>query len=183
MQQTQETPLHWDEPRTKLNLTIIFALIVVLIAVIEWNPYLFVLGLGVVIYSWLTNAKQYQIFQDRLVIIYGLPRVKAYPFQEIAHSELLSLPIGDRLRIRMVNGRRMMLLTKDTETFRAKLDEALEAFHSGQRGADYGKETQSGQRSEIESGTEPEVEPEIETEIPPETRMGESSTENDNVPY
>ena len=162
MQQSQEQPLHWDNHRTNLNLTFIFALIVAVIGILG-QPVLFVIGIGVAIYSWLTNPKQYLIYRDALVIVYGRPRVKAYPFQEISHLETLSLPMGERLRVRMVNGSRIMLLTKDTDNFRAKLDEALEAFHGEQRGTDYSQETQP--------------------ELPPENRMGESSSEDDDVPY
>ena len=182
MQQTQEQPLHWDNHRTNLNLTFIFALIVAVIGILG-QPVLFVIGVGVAIYSWLTNPKQYLIYRDALVIHYGRPRVKAYPFQEIAHLELLTLPIGDRLRIRMTNGRRLMLLTKDTETFRTKLDEALDAFHGGQRGTDYDENGRAESQPEIQSGIESEIEPEIQSEIPPESRLGESSSENDDVPY
>ena len=163
MQQTQEQPLHWDNHRTNLNLTFIFALIVAVVGVIGANYFLFLIGIGVAIYSWLTNAKQYLIYRDALVIVYGRPRVKAFPFEEISHLETLSLPMGERLRVRMVNGNRLMLLTKDIDTFRVKLDEALEAFHGEQRGTDYGQETQP--------------------ELPEEHRMGESSSEDDNVPY
>ena len=173
MQQTQEQPLHWDNHRTNLNLTFIFALIVAVIGILG-QPVLFVIGIGVAIYSWLTNPKQYLIYRDALVIVYGRPRIKSYPFQEISHLETLSLPIGDRLRVRMVNGNRLMLLTKDSETFRIKLDEALDAFHGGQRGTDYTQEIESGARTE----TEPEIQ-----EAPPEQRMGESSGEDDDVTY
>ena len=174
MQQPQDQPLHWDQHRTKLNLTIIFGLIVAVIGVLG-QPVLFVMGVGVAIYSWLTSPKQYLIYRDALVIVYGRPRVKAYPFQEISHLESLSLPIGERLRVRLVNGRRIMLMTKDSETFRVKLDEALEAFHGGQRGTDYGQE--NGQ------DTRQETLPEAQTEPTQENRMGESSSEDDNVPY
>ncbi len=166
MQQSQEQPLHWDNHRTNLNLTFIFALIVAVIGILG-QPVLFVIGVGVALYSWLTNPKQYLIYRDALVIVYGRPRVKAYPFQEISHLETLSLPMGERLRVRMVNGSRIMLLTKDTDTFRAKLDEALEAFHGEQRGSDYGQETRQD--------TQPE--------LPQEHRMGESSSEDDDMPY
>jgi len=177
MQQTQEPPLHWDNHRTNINLTFFFALIVAVIGIFGQAP-LFVIGVGVAIYSWLTTAKQYLIYRDALVIIYGRPRIKAYPFQEISNLELLTLPIGDRLRIRMANGKRLMLLTKDSQTFMEKLDEALDAFHGDQRGTDYVEGTGEEKQTEIQSGLKPEVE-----EIPPANRMGESSSENDDVPY
>ena len=175
MQQPQEQPLHWDEHRTKLNLTIIFALIVAVIGIFSANPFIFIMGIGVAIYSWLTNAKQYLIYRDALVIVYGRPRVKTFPFADISHVEVISLPIGDRLRVRMNTRGSVMLVAKDSETFRAKLDEALEAFHGGQRGSDYGREPRPEPLQEYNQGTQPEP--------PPETRLGESSTENDDVPY
>lgn len=177
MQQSQEQPLHWDGPRTKLNLTIIFALIVAVIGIFG-QPVLFVMGVGVAIYSWLTNAKQYLIYRDALVIVYGRPRVKAFPFQEIANLETLSLPMGERLRVRMVNGKRIMLMTKDSDTFRAKLDEALEAFHGGQRGTDY---DQPAHPRPLSDG--PPESQETQPKPPPENRLGESSSEDDSVPY
>ena len=177
MEQMQEQPLHWDNHRTNLNLTFFFALIVAVIGVIGGilNP-LFPIGIGVAIYSWLTTPKQYLIYQDALVIVYGRPRIKPYPFQEISHLETLSLPIGERLRVRMVNGRRIMLLTKDSDTFRAKLDEALDAFHGEQRGTDYGKE------NELDTGIDTLMETPLD-EVPPKENLGESSSENDDVPY
>jgi len=178
MQQTQEEPLHWDNHRTGLNLTLIFALVVAFLGIIGGilNP-LFPIGVGVAIYSWLTNPKQYLIYRDSLVIIYGRPRVKVYPFEEMSNLELLTLPIGDRLRIRMANGRRLMLLTKDTETFRIKLDEALDAYHGGQWSAGQSEQTQP------EAQSRPQIENGVHPDPTPETNTGESSTENDDVPY
>ena len=177
MEQMQEQPIHWDNHRTNLNLTFFFALIVAVIGVIGGilNPLIYI-GIGVAIYSWLSTPKQYLIYRDALVIIYGRPRIKAYPFQEISHLESLSLPIGERLRVRMVNGRRIMLLTKDSDTFRAKLDEALDAFHSEQRGTDYAKE------NELDTGIDTPTETPLD-EVPPEENLAESSSENDDVPY
>ena len=196
MEQTQEQPIYWDNHRTKLNLTLLFALVVAFIGVLG-EPALFVIGIGVAIYSWLTNPKQYLIYRDSLVIIYGRPRVKAYPFENMAHLELLALPIGDRLRVRMANGARIMLLPKDSDTFNVKLDEALEAFHGGPMGSDsntgYGQN--GGSNGQMNSATiidvepnavtpEPEIsEPENIEETPPDKRTGGSSTENDDVPY
>ena len=176
MEQTQEQPLHWDDPRTKLNLTLMFALVVTVIGILG-QPVLLIMGISVAMYSWLTNPRQFLIYPDRLVIIYGRPRVKTFPFETISHLETLSLPVGERLRVRMVNGSRIMLLTKDSDTFRTKLDEALDAFHGGPRGPE------ASQEAPQELQAEPELEPEPEMDPPREHRMGESSNEDDNVPY
>ena len=179
MQQIQEEPIHWDNHRTKLNLTFVFALVVAVIGILG-QPLLFVMGVGVAIYSWLTNPKQYLIYNDSLVIIYGRPRVKSYPFENMAHLELLTLPIGNRLRVRMANGARIMLIPTDSETFNVKLDEALEAFHAKESGSAFNQN--GGHNSGANTPTIIDVEPNPET-LEPEPRMGESSTENDDVPY
>lgn len=132
----QEQPLHWDNHRSSFNLTLIFALIVAFIGLLGQFP-LLIIGLGVAAYSWLTNPRQYYIYRDALVIIYGRPRVKAIPFAEISHLETLALPMGERLRIRMVNGRRFLLMARDPETFRARLDEALAGYHGEDWGGEY----------------------------------------------
>jgi hypothetical protein len=69
-----------------------------------------------------------------------------------------------------------MLLTKDSDTFRAKLDEALDAFHGEQRGTDYAKE------NELDTRIDTPMETPLD-EVPPEENLGESSSENDDVPY
>jgi hypothetical protein len=114
-----------------MNLTLIFSLAVVVLGVFSFaeNPYLLLLGLGVAGYTWLTNPKQYRIYTNALVIVYGRPRVRAIPFTDVSHVEMLSLPIGERLRVRLVTGRPLMLMVRDSETFQSHLDEALEKFH------------------------------------------------------
>ena len=86
-----------------------------------------VVGFG---FSWLTNPKQYLIYTNSLVIVYGRPRVKVIRFPEISHLEMLVIPIGNRLRVRLVNGKRIMVMVQDLEEFQARLDEALEKFNS-----------------------------------------------------
>ena len=179
MQETQQEPLHWDSHRTNLNLTLIFSLVVAVIGLYPSPNYLFVIGIGVAIYSWLTTPRRYRIYRDALVINYGSPRVKAYPFQEIANVERLTLPIGDRLRVRMANGRRLMVLAKDSETFQAKLEDALDTFHNGQQGTDYDQETRTETPHQISNGVQPDVEP----APPTDSQSGEGTSKDDGVPY
>ncbi len=148
MDQKQEQPLHWDNHRSSFNLTLIFALIVAVIGVLGQPP-LLIIGLGVAAYSWLTNPRQYLIYRDALVIVFGRPRVKAIPFAEISHLETIALPTGERLRLRMVNGRRLMVMARDPDTFRARLDEALSGYHGEEWGADHVEGT-------VAEGSQPE---------------------------
>ena len=122
--------MHWDNHRGSLNLTLYLALGVVVVGFLSGPALqLIVIGLAVLAWTWFTTPKQYLIYTDALVIVYGRPRVRMIPFSQLSHVERLSLPIGDRLRIRLVSGRRIMLSMRDTETFHDRLDEALDNFH------------------------------------------------------
>ena len=137
--ETQSQPIHWDRHRTTFNLTLIFALVVIVLGVIQGAQgiLLIVLGIGFAVYSWLTTPREYLIYQDALVIRYGMPRVKPIPFAEISNLESLALPMGERLRVRLASGRRIMLMAKDPETFRDRLDEALNRYNDSQPGYGY----------------------------------------------
>ena len=126
-------PIHWDNHRGSLNLTLYLALGVAFLGLMNLfktgDSLLLLVGLAVGAWTWFTTPKQYWIYPDALLIVYGRPRVKMIPFSQLSHVERLSLPIGDRLRIRLVSGRRIMLSMRDTDTFHDRLDEALDKFH------------------------------------------------------
>jgi len=134
MSQTPDPPIHWDSHRSNLNITLILALIIAFFGLVTvWgggSPFLLIVGLGGAAYSWLTTARQYYIYRDALIIVFGRPRWKVIPFTRVSHIELLSLPIGDRLRVQLVGGRPVMLAARDSETFRDRLDTALEEFRN-----------------------------------------------------
>ena len=127
-----DQPIHWDRHRGNLNITLVLALIISVFGLVTalggGNPLLLIAGLGVAAYSWLTTPQQYYIYRDALIIVYGRPRVKVIPFSSVSHIELLSLPMGDRLRVQLVGGRPVILAARDSETFRERLDTALEEF-------------------------------------------------------
>ena len=136
--ETPETPqenlLYWDKTRRPVNFLFILAAVAAVLGLMglqnEKGPSLLILGLGVGAYSWLTSARSYLIFPEHLVIMFGSPRRRIIPFSQISHVEFLSLPtIGDRVRVRLANGRGIMLQAKDSETFHDRLDEALNNFH------------------------------------------------------
>ena len=96
MQQPPPTnqPIHWDNHRVPMNLTLIFALGIAVIGLFTGAPVLFFAGMGVAAYTWFTRPRRYLIYPAALVIEYGRPRVKVISFAEISHLELLSLAIG-----------------------------------------------------------------------------------------
>ena len=130
METSREEPLYSDTNRRPMAFLFMLAVVAAVLGLVGKEPNLLILGLGVGGYSWLTNPKQFLIFSEYLVVVYGTPRRKVIPFTQISHVEFLTLPtIGDRVRIRMANGRGMMLQTKNSETFHDHLETALNNFH------------------------------------------------------
>ena len=129
MEKPREQPLHWDGPKSKYNLTLIFSLVVAVIGLVTGATFLLLLGLLGAAMNWFTNAKQYLIYQNALVVVYGRPRVKVIPYSDISHLEMLVMPMGNRLRVRMVSGKRMIVTVQDIDEFRDRLDDAMEKFN------------------------------------------------------
>ena len=162
MAQQQENPIHWDQSSSRFNLTLIFSLVVAILGIMT-NPVLIILGVGMAGYSWLTTARQFLLYRDTVVIVYGMPRTRVISFAEISHVELLAMPMGERLRIRMISGSRLMLMMSDPGAFRGHLEDALARYHGEQSGAAYVEGTAVLQR-----GGEPEydaVEAELEADF------------------
>ena len=129
MEQPQEQPLHWDGPKSKFNLTLIFSLVVAVIGLATGATFLLLLGLVGAGMNWFTNAKRYLIYQNALVVVYGRPRVKVIPYSDISHLEMLVMPMGNRLRVRLVNSKRLVVSVADPDEFRTRLDDALEKYN------------------------------------------------------
>jgi hypothetical protein len=129
-QPQQIQPIYWDRYRARYNLTLLFALGIAAMGLLDltWPPMMVIFGLGVATYSWLSTPKQYLIFTNALVVAYGRPRIKVLTFDQISHPELLVTPLGERLRVRLVSGKRMMILARQPEEFRDRLEEAMREY-------------------------------------------------------
>jgi hypothetical protein len=139
VEQTQQPqPLYWDRYRARYNLTFLFALGIAAMGLLEpgWPPLMLIFGLGVAAYSWLTTPKQYLIYTNALVVAYGRPRVKVLTFDQISYPEMLVTPLGERLRVRLVSGKRIMILARQPEEFRDRLDEAMREFNGTAQGGE-----------------------------------------------
>ena len=158
MAQQRENPIHWDQNAAKWNLTLIFSLVVGILGIFMSEILLIALGLGMAAYSWFTTPRQFLIYRDTMVIVYGIPRSRVISFAEISHIELLALPLGERLRIRMVSGSRLMLMMRDPGAFRGHLEDALARYHGEQTGAGYadGAILSRGDGPAVDSYMEPE---------------------------
>ncbi len=130
MEQPNNELLYWDKHRVPFNFTVIFALGVAVFGIVQSAPLLIFAGLGMAAYSWLTNARQYRVYPGALVINFGTPRRKVVPFGEISHLEMRQTSTPDRLRVWLINGRRVSLMARDPEAFQEQLQKALDEFKS-----------------------------------------------------
>lgn len=179
MAQQQETPIHWDQHASRWNLTLIFGLVVVILG-ITTNLVLAALGLLMSAYSWFTTPRQYLLYRDRMVVAYGMPRTRVIPFAEISHVEILALPFGERLRLRMVSGSRMMLMMRDPGAFRNHLEDALAQYHGEQSGGEFRMQRygavvdapDAGEPEDFRADADPETAPSGDADPERETGAG-----------
>ncbi len=139
-QQNQvDRPLYQAKHRIPVNVTLILALAVAVLGVIQIQqrgPTLIVAGLAVAAFTWFANPRQYRVYPTALMVVYGTPRVRVIPFRNISHLEMLRLMIGDRLRVRLVaplpmrlfDRRRLVLELRDPQAFHDQLQAALDEF-------------------------------------------------------
>ena len=132
MEQQQNQPIYWDKHRVPINLTVIFAMFVAAFGLYNMlqgtGGLLLVAGLAVGAYSWLTNARQYWIYPDALVVVYGKPRVRVITFANLSQLEMRGQTAPDRLRALLHRGRPVVLLVRDPDVFNEQLQKALDDY-------------------------------------------------------
>ena len=89
---------------------------------------LVIVGLGVGAYSWLTSPRQYRVYSDALIIMFGTPRRRTIHFSDIREVVLDRGFMGDPLRVYTVNRRRIPLQVREPEEMHQYLDGAVKEF-------------------------------------------------------
>ena len=141
---------------------------------------LIVVGLGVGAYSWLTSPRQYRVYGDALMILFGAPRRRTIHFRDIREVVNDRGPMGDPLRIYTNNNRRIPIQVREPEEMHRYLDQALANFRpppepEGETPADTaasagdGPATATGNGDRNDAGR-PESSPETAGEPPPRNR-------------
>ena len=128
MQQQQQSPNHIDKHGMSINLTLILALGMIGLGLLGSGSdggFFIAIGVAFAAFSWLTTPRSYMVFDDRLVIMYGQPRIRVISFESIERTELLRLPIGDRVAIWLKTRKRYVLQPRNPGEFYGKLSEAL----------------------------------------------------------
>ena len=123
---------------------------------------LIVVGLGVGAYSWLTSPRQYRVYGDALMILFGAPRRRTIHFRDIREVVNDRGPMGDPLRVYTNNRRRIPIQVREPEEMHRYLDQALADFR----------------RDNPQYAPPPPPEP--EGEAPADTAAAGPATGNDN---
>ena len=89
---------------------------------------LIVVGLGVGAYSWLTSPRQYRVYSDALIIMFGTPRRRTIHFSDIREVANDRGFMGDPLRVYTVNRKRIPLQVREPEEMHRYLESALGDF-------------------------------------------------------
>jgi hypothetical protein len=169
MQQPETTLIYWAPSRVRFNLTLILALVVIVLGLLQaagFDPLaaacsprtssesaatsegtqaeggdpaaestnrgsawlLVIVGIGVGAYSWLTSPRQYRVYSDALIIMFGTPRRRTIHFSDIREAVLDRGFMGDPLRVYTVNRRRIALQVREPEEMHRYLDGAVKDF-------------------------------------------------------
>ncbi len=147
MEQQPNQAIYWDKHLVPFNLTVILAMFVAAYGLYNMlvgaGPLLLVAGLAVGGYSWVTNPRQYWIYPDALVIVYGKPRNRVIPFTNLSHLEMRGQTAPDRLQVWLHRGRRVALVVRDPDAFNEQLQKALDDYrglHPELATGDYGSD-------------------------------------------
>ena len=89
---------------------------------------LIIVGLGVGAYSWLTSPRQYRVYSDALIIMFGMPRRRTIHFSDIREVVLDRGFMGDPLRVYTANRRRVPVQVREPEEMHRYLDSAVKDF-------------------------------------------------------
>ncbi len=214
MQQPDTTLIYWAPSRVRFNLTLILAVAVVALGVLQYigfdplsavcNPrpasesaapadgsapaaeggesstqstnrnsalLLVLVGLGVGAYSWLTSPRQYRVYSDALIIMFGTPRQRTIHFSDIREVVLDRGFMGDPLRVYTVNRRRVPLQVREPEELHRYLDQAVKDFwrDNPQYAPPPSEDGEDGDaapdviESTVTDTSEPQAEPQAET--------------------
>ena len=169
MQQPETTLIYWAPSRVRFNLTLILALVVIVLGLLQaagFDPLaaacsprtsgetaeqtdgaqpeasspttestnrgsawlLVIVGLGVGAYSWLTSPRQYRVYSDALIIMFGMPRRRMIHFSDIREVVLDRGFMGDPLRVYTTNRRRIPLQVREPEEMHRYLDGAAKEY-------------------------------------------------------
>ncbi len=119
--------LHADKPRSSIMqlLSPVLAATITVIGLTQGDPLSVAMGGGLLAYVWFTRHTRYEVFEDRLVIRYGSPRMRSVMLADIGEVRLVNAPLGGQdLLVRKTGGGVLVIRPSNTEGFAEALREA-----------------------------------------------------------
>lgn len=94
-----------------------------------WTGEVFLALLGFVVGAvyWFTTPRHYHIMADRLIVMYGQPRILAVPFEAIFDVNIVRVPMTSGIFVRRVNKAGVIIRPRDMEGFVGQMWMALNA--------------------------------------------------------
>ena len=127
----QYGPLYTERHWRAINFLLVAGIAAVVVGLFAGRG-ITMLGVALAVYAWFTTPTRYLLFNDRLVIVYGRPRVRTVMYSQIEGVETLAAPVsGRRLRVLRRAGRSAWLTPRDPFKFLDHFREALEQFQAG----------------------------------------------------
>jgi hypothetical protein len=142
---------------------------------------LIVVGLGVGAYSWLTGPRQYRVYSDALVIMYGTPRSRQIHFSQLREVVNDRGFMGDPLRVYTSNRRRIPIQVREPEEFHRYLQSALDEFR--RNFPEYAPQPEDGEGESGQSASSAQVVDSTTWEPPSETEDADASADQPDPPY
>ena len=134
-----------------------------------WTGEVFLATLGFIVglVYWFTTPRYYHIMSDRLIVMYGQPRVLAVPFEAIFDVNIVRVPLSSGIFVRRVNKAGVIIRPRDMEGFVEQLWAAL---------SDAGAPAIQNMLAQQAAGAfdplaEPDDEPSPEGTLPPDEDM------------
>lgn len=119
-----------------------------------WTGELFLaaLGLAVGLVYWFTTPRHYYIMEDRLVVMYGQPRVMTVPFESVFDVNVVSVPLASGIFVRRVNRSGVIIRPREMQDFFGQLWTALSAAGAPAVENMLARESQDGDVPETDDG-------------------------------
>jgi hypothetical protein len=132
-------PLHSESHRTSI-LTPTIALIGWALIIMgfwvglkdgDWSSFGFLIPVGALLASshWFLAPRRYNIYENRVVITYGRPRVRAFPFDEVSSVEVKTHSLGAEVRVQLKKGGYVGFAPQSTRPFHEALEDAFNHYH------------------------------------------------------
>lgn len=116
-------PIYSDKYRSSLFqlLSPVIAAFVVVSGIIQQDALAIVLGLALGVFVWFTTHTKYELYPDRFVIYYGMPRRRVVPLADIEDMQLVKAPLQARGLLIRKGASRLLITPRDPDRMNTEI--------------------------------------------------------------